>query len=402
MNELSGTSFINNQNSNNFKLFRKSTDDSSSNKYIKETLKYHRVDDPFEELKSQVFPLEKELFECLNLEWGVDIISEDIPLIDEHYKNYYLHLFRTANPDPNKENFFLIHGFLSSGLHFICLVPYLIKRYNIFIPDTIGMGLSSRPQVKFTSPLQCENYFINIYHIVIKNLFFKGRFNIKKEYYLCGHSLGGFIASRYLLRFPIGIKKVFLLSPAGITDYRIPGTVMNRNIGYGMYCAIVCCPTLVWPCKIRAQKMYRNCCCHNCIEKAYGTWIFSFDESEIKKNKDGTKFYLDNEKISLILRKLTILSLDYPDDLYKCAFYLFGVPPPAAFLPLEKILFSMNRIQIIFAFGENDWMDRDGAYRLQQVNPDRYKVFTVKGGGHSFALTNPKEICEIIGQYFEE
>ena len=120
--------------------------------------------------------------ECFNLKWGVDIISEDIPLIDENHQKYYIHLFRTANPDPKKENFFLIHGFLSSGLHFICLVPFLIKRYNIFIPDTIGMGLSSRPKIKFRSPMQCENYFISIYHIIIKNIFFKDKFNIKKEY----------------------------------------------------------------------------------------------------------------------------------------------------------------------------------------------------------------------------
>ena len=63
------------------------------------------------------------------------------------------------------------------------------------------MGLSSRPQKKFDSPIDCENYFIKVYHIIIKNIFFKGKFNIKKEYYLCGHSLGGFFASRYMLRY---------------------------------------------------------------------------------------------------------------------------------------------------------------------------------------------------------
>ena len=162
--------------------------------YIKEKIKNDKIRDPLEEYKSQVYPLEKELFKCINLNWGEDIISEDMPLIeDNNHCNYYLHLFRTANPSLNKENFLLIHGFLSSGLHFLCLIPYLIKRYNIFIPDTIGMGLSSRPKIKFTSPMQCEEYFLNIYHLVIKNIFFKEKFNIKKEYYLCGHSLGVFL-----------------------------------------------------------------------------------------------------------------------------------------------------------------------------------------------------------------
>ena len=407
MNEIittnASSSMINEISNSTQCLQRKLTDEKSSTFYIKEKIKNDKIREPLEEYKSQVYPLEKELFKCINLNWGEDIISEDMPLIeDNNHCNYYLHLFRTANPSPNKENFFLIHGFLSSGLHFLCLIPYLIKRYNIFIPDTIGMGLSSRPKIKFTSPMQCEEYFLNIYHLVIKNIFFKEKFNIKKEYYLCGHSLGGFFASRYLLKYPKGIKKLLLLSPAGITDYRIPGTSMHREASYKMYFLTICCPTLVWPCKLRVQNMYRCCCCHNLIKKYYGTYIFNFDESEIKKNSDGSNFKIDEKKIASILRKLTILSLDYPDDLYECAYYLFGVPPPAAYLPIERNIWEINTKQIIFVFGEKDWMDKIGAYRLNYYNKELYKVFSIHNSGHSFAMENPKELTDIIGQYFED
>ena len=88
-----------------------------------------------------------------------------------------MHLLRTANPDPNKENFLLIHGFLSS----LGILPYLVKRYNVFLPDTIGMGLSARPQIKFTNPIQCEEYFIGVYHLFIKGLFFKENLILKKN-----------------------------------------------------------------------------------------------------------------------------------------------------------------------------------------------------------------------------
>ena len=76
-------------------------------------------------------------------------------IIDGTNNNYNIHLVRTAKPDPNKENFLLIHGFLSSNLHFLSILPFLIKRYNVFIPDIIGMGLSSRPQISFNSPIEC-------------------------------------------------------------------------------------------------------------------------------------------------------------------------------------------------------------------------------------------------------
>ena len=243
MKEISTSSFVinttqSNAISNNQLI---NTKKKNSIEEIKEQLKRTKTLEPLDKYESQVVPLEKELFENLNLEWGVDIISENIPLTDD--KKYYCHLMRTANPDINKDNFFLIHGFISSGMHFICILPYLIKRYNIFIPDTIGMGLSARPQVEFTSPIQCEDYFINIYHVIIENIFFKNRFNIKEEYYLCGHSLGGFIASRYMLKYPKGIKKVLLLSPCGITDYHIKGTNMNPDDSNCLFCTKIIFPS---------------------------------------------------------------------------------------------------------------------------------------------------------------
>ena len=400
MKEISTSSFIinttqSNAISNNQLI---NTKKKNSIEEIKEQLKRTKTLEPLDKYESQVIPLEKELFENLNLEWDVDIISENIPLTDD--KKYYCHLIRTANPDINKDNFFLIHGFISSGMHFICILPYLIKRYNIFIPDTIGMGLSARPQVEFTSPIQCEDYFINIYHVIIENIFFQKNYNIKEEYYLCGHSLGGFFASRYMLKYPKGIKKVLLLSPCGITDYHIKGTNMNPDDTNCLFCTKIIFPSLCWPCKLRVQNFYRCSCFKNTIKRTYGKYVFNIDENEIKKNKDGTKFIVDKRKISEILEKLAILSLDYPDDLYECIYYILTVPPPAALLPIEIKLMKLNKKQIIFVFGRDDFMDKIGAYRLNKYNPDLYKVFTLRYGSHSFALENPKDLCLIINDFF--
>ena len=401
INEFSNTSLINNQTISNIN-FINFEDEEYSIKAIKEISKNEKVAEPLPEFKNQVMPLEKELLKCLNLEWGVDAIYEDLPIIDENHRYYYIHLLRNINLDPNKQNFLLIHGFLSSSLHFICLLPYLIKRYNVFIPDTIGMGLSCRPQITFNDPEQCENYFINKFHLLINELFFSGRFNIKQEYYLCGHSLGGFFSSRYMLKYPKGIKKLLLLSPAGITDYSIPGTNFFEHTSCCWYCAIVCAPTCVWPCKLRLQRAYKCCCCKSKLKQAFGNKKIHLYENEIKNNPDGSKFFINYPKISSILKQLTVLSLDYPKDLYKCAYYLFGVPPPSSFRPVEKNIMYYNKIDIIFAFGQKDWMDRTGAYRLSKFNPNRYKVFTISNGGHSFSRQNPEELSMIIEEYFPQ
>ena len=78
-----------------------------------------KVLSPLSEQRDKVFQLERKLYESINLQWDVDIITEDVPIIDNIHDDYYMHLLRTAHPDPNKENFLLIHGFLSSNLHFL-------------------------------------------------------------------------------------------------------------------------------------------------------------------------------------------------------------------------------------------------------------------------------------------
>ena len=379
---------------------KNSLEEKSSIFKTKMQLKNTIVDVPLKDYKSNILSLEKELFSNLNLEWGVDIISEDIPLIDINTNKYYCHLIRTANPDPNKDNFLLIHGFITSGLHFFALIPYLIKRYNVFIPDTIGMGLSCRPKIKFTSPKQTEEFFISTYHIIIEDIFFNNKYNIKKEYFFCGHSLGGFIASRYMLKYPKGIKKVLLLSPVGITDHRIPGTNTNSDMSCCCYSLSVIAPTCLWPCRIRAQDLYRNCCFHNCIKKIYRFHDFNLDEDEIKKNKEGAKFTLNEKKIEEILSNLAIISLEYPDDLYDCIYYIFTLPPPATYLPIESSLMHFNTIDIVFVYGKDDFMDKFGAYRLHQFDPDKYKIFTTKKGGHSFTYESPKELYSIFEEFF--
>ena len=133
--------------------------------------KCKEVRTPHTRIKEQIDRLEKKLFSLMNIDYGKEIIYEDFVLVNNN-QDYYLHLLRTANLDPNKENFLLIHGFLSSSTHFLSVLPYLLSKYNVFIPDTIGMGLSSRPQIDFNSPEECENYFIEIIYILVKKYFF--------------------------------------------------------------------------------------------------------------------------------------------------------------------------------------------------------------------------------------
>ena len=203
-----------------------------------------------------------------------------------------------------------------------------------------------------------------------------------------------------MLKYPKGIQKVLLLSPCGITDYHIKNTNMDPESSSCIFCIKITFPSLFWPCKLRVQSFYNCCCFHNIVKRVYGNYIFKIDEKEIKKNKDGSKFKVDENKMRYIIKKLAILSLDYPNDLYDCIYYIFTMPPPAVLLPIEVKLANTNTKEIIFVFGKDDFMDKTGAYRLSKFNPERYKYFTLSYGGHSFALVNPRELADIIREFF--
>ena len=360
---------------------------------------------PREKLKERVLPLESELFKLMNLEYGVDVITEDILLVNDvdiYNNKYYVHMIRSASLNPKKENFLLLHGFLSSSVHFLVLLPYLLKKYNVFIPDNIGMGLSSRPKINFVSGEQCENYFIEVLYIMVKKIFFSGKYKIKNDFFIGGHSLGGFIVTRYILKYPKGIKKVLLLSPAGITDYRIPGTNILETFGCCMGCIVSIISSCLWPCKIRLQNCYRCCCLRNLILQYASSYTFQFCNENIKKNPDGTKFFIDYERIFKIIRELVHIALEYPDDIYQCIYYIFTLPPPSVIFPIENKLFEKCKFKCVILFGKNDWMDRVGSYRLAQADNERFKVFTIEDSGHSFCMENPKEVEKILDEYFNE
>ena len=363
-----------------------------------QTINPYKIKIPKDIIRSQIIPLEKELFSLLNIDYGEEIIYEDFVLVSNN-EDYYVHLLRTAKLDPNKENFVLIHGFLSSSTHFLSVLPFLLQRYNVFIPDTIGMGLSSRPQVKFKSPEQCENYFIEIIYILIKKIIFSGNYNIKNDYYIGGHSLGGFMVSHFILKYPKGIKKVLLLSAAGITDYHIKGTDIHKEAGTCFGC-IMSFLGFCWACKPRLQCCYKWCCCKKLIASFMETYSITIDTEFIKKNKDGSNFIINIDRINYLLGQLSKLTLDFPNDIYKCMYYIFTIPPPASINPAELQLLYNCKLSCIFAYGEKDWMDRTGAFRLCQKDNDRFKMFIIKNSGHSFAMENPRELINILQTYF--
>ena len=93
----------------------------------------------------------------------------------------------------------MIHGFGSSSALFYRMMGPLQNKFRVIFIDIIGMGGSSRPDNYNTGDLTPEEsveYFVNYIEKWRRN------FGKLKNFYLAGHSLGGYLAGHYAVKYP--------------------------------------------------------------------------------------------------------------------------------------------------------------------------------------------------------
>lgn len=326
---------------------------------------------PPKDLFDSIPKIEEQLLSYLNLK---DYTYEDIPIDskgkEDLLNTMYIHTLKPKNPSPSKRNLVLIHGYLGSSTNYLGLIPYLKSRFNIYAPDTIGMALSSRPQIEFTSCEQCTAFFNDTLE--------KWRIAMKiNSTVIIGHSLGGYLVGSYVLKYPNAIEKVFLFSPACISDTDKNGGWIHRESGCGMGCGLsmMCC---MWPCEPRFQQLYNNCLFTPIMKLMFRT------------RYDTTKI------LNELMAQLSEIAMEYPSDLDRCMFYLFKNPFPKGKRPLEDLFLEKSKLNFVFCFGEKDWMDRVGCQRLAQKCPERFKFYIVSRNGHMFMLENSGEAASVI------
>ncbi len=117
------------------------------------------------------------------------------------------------------QNLVMLHGY-GAGLGFFYKNFEGLSRvrgWKVYALDLLGMGRSSRPPFKLhardrqTSITEAENWFIDALE--------EWRIQRKIERFtLMGHSLGGYMAVAYALKYPGHLHKLVLASPVGIPE----------------------------------------------------------------------------------------------------------------------------------------------------------------------------------------
>jgi cardiolipin-specific phospholipase len=118
-----------------------------------------------------------------------------------------------------EENLVMLHGY-GAGLGFFYKNfegLTRVKGWKVYALDMLGMGRSSRPPFRIHTKDQAgkiaeaENWFIDALEEwrVLKKI---------DKFTLLGHSMGGYMAVSYALKYPGHLKKLVLVSPVGIPE----------------------------------------------------------------------------------------------------------------------------------------------------------------------------------------
>lgn len=109
----------------------------------------------------------------------------------------------------NGETVLLLHGKNFNGYYWKMVIDSLVtKGYRVVVPDQVGWGKSGKPNIHYSFHLLAGN---------TKQLL--DRLGLQKIH-LLGHSMGGMLAARFALMYPLSVDKLILENPIGLEDYK--------------------------------------------------------------------------------------------------------------------------------------------------------------------------------------
>ncbi len=115
----------------------------------------------------------------------------------------------------------LLHGFDSCFLEFRRLVPLLKAHHQLIIPDMFGFGFCPRPKNVAYGAINIFNHLDAILHKVVAG----------PSVGVIGASMGGAVSMEIARRHPEKVKRVLLLSPAGLTGKPMPIPPLLDHLG---------------------------------------------------------------------------------------------------------------------------------------------------------------------------
>jgi pimeloyl-ACP methyl ester carboxylesterase len=97
-----------------------------------------------------------------------------------------------------------LHGAWNESSQWLSVMESLAEDFHCFAPDLLGFGESENPNIHHSIDLQVECLAEFLQAVKLEKV------------YLVGHSLGGWIAASYALKYPEKVDGLVLLAPEGV------------------------------------------------------------------------------------------------------------------------------------------------------------------------------------------
>lgn len=150
-------------------------------------------------------------------ELGLELENFEYPFpvhylqMNEQKQNLKMAYMDVKPSKPNGKTVLLLHGKNFSGAYWDSTATVLSQQgFRVIMPDQIGFGKSSKPQhFQYSFQLLAQNT-----RRLLDTL------GIDKVNVL-GHSMGGMVASRFVLMYPERVEKLIMEDPIGLEDYKL-------------------------------------------------------------------------------------------------------------------------------------------------------------------------------------
>jgi cardiolipin-specific phospholipase len=297
-------------------------------------------------------------------EFGFERESQTLK-IDIGGGNYINEFFiRPKNDIPYEKlnHFVLVHGYGAGLGFFLKNFNELSSRQNwaIHSIDLLGYGCSSRPKIDFKKHT-IESFFIDS----LEKWRLKRNLN---NILMCSHSLGAYFSLLFINKYPNVVKKLLLVSPAGIIKPK--EALKNVPIWF----------EYLWDQRVSPFSLVRN-------SGPFGSLLtsgWSFRRfSRLSKE----------EKESLHRYTYGIFNSDGSGEYFLNEILAVGGVPRNALVDRAKDLINCDTCWI---YGDDDWMPKEGGLKVKETVKD-YKVDfkVISDSGHHLYLDNYKGFNEL-------
>ena len=292
----------------------------------------------------------------------------------------------------------LAHGFGSGLGFFYSNVKRILSSGaygELILIDWLGMGSSDRPSCRqrpYRSIFQtgwCDSHFTteqSVDFFIDPLEEFLETHRISRDAVLCGHSLGGYLAARYALKYPDRLSKLVLASPVGFPhkpENTLPSSQMPTSLRLidSLWSSNVTPQTLV-----RLQGSTRG-------------------RRNVRRALHGRIPGLSSEHANHLAEYLYHITVAHPSGEFAMNSLLEpGVSPDVmgvfAREPLEDRLALLDpRIDLRVCYGDTDWMrpnEPSARKVVDSLGKGRARLNIVENAGHHLYLENTESFVKTI------